>query len=109
VKSSSASDSRSDHALLNALHTLQVLESILVQHIHVQLFHDLNHDVERLEEAVHSNAQHAVCRGLVLRPQDCLLLVTSSVFASGIDQGERATDERRELFVNGKRIESCFG
>ena len=105
---SSASNSRSDHALFDTLNALQILKPVLVQHIHVQLFHDLDHDVERFEEAVHSNAQHAVGRGFVLGPQDCLFLIASSIFTSSIDEGKGATDERRELFVNGQRVESCF-
>jgi hypothetical protein len=43
---SSASNGRSDHALLYALHTLQVLEALLMKHIDIELFHDLNDNVQ---------------------------------------------------------------
>lgn len=106
---SGAPNSSSNHALLDTLHTLQILEPVLMQNINIQLFHDLDYNVERLEEAVDGYAQHAVGRSLVLGPQDGLVLVTTSIFASGIDKRERTADERRQLFVNGQRFESRFG
>jgi hypothetical protein len=77
---SSASNSRSGHALLNTLYTLQVLESLLMYHINIQLFHDLNYDVQRLEEPIHSYTQHAVRCSLVLRLQNSLVLIVPRVF-----------------------------
>ena len=108
VQSSSAPNSRSNHALLDTLHALQIFQSFLVQHIHIQLFHDLDDDIERLEEAVHGNAQHAVRRSFVLSLQDRLLLVTHGIFARSIDEREGATDEWRELFIDCQRPESRF-
>jgi hypothetical protein len=46
VRLSSASNGRSDHALLNTLHAPQVLESLFVEHVDIELFHDLNNDVQ---------------------------------------------------------------
>ena len=109
VQPSSASNSRSNHALLDTLHTLQIFQSFLVQHIHIQLFHDLDDDIERLEEAVYGNAQHAVRCRFVLSLQDRLLLVTHGIFARSIDEREGATDEWRELFIDCQRPESRFG
>jgi hypothetical protein len=86
VRLSSASNGRSDHSLLNTLHTLQVLEALLMKHVDIELFHDLNDNVQRFEEAVHSDSQHAVCRGLVFRPQHSLVFNVPIIFASRVDQ-----------------------
>jgi hypothetical protein len=46
VRLSSASNGRPDHALLNTLHTLQVLKALLMKHVDIELFHDLNNNVQ---------------------------------------------------------------
>jgi hypothetical protein len=83
---SSASHGRPNHALLNTLHALQVLQALLMKHVDIELFHDLNNDIQRLEESIHSDAQHAVRRSLVLGPQHSLLFNISSIFASRVDE-----------------------
>lgn len=83
---SSASNGRPDHSLLNTLHALQALKALLMKHVDIELFHDLNNDIQRLEESIHSDAQHAVRRSLVLGPQHSLLFNVSSILASRVDE-----------------------
>jgi hypothetical protein len=86
VRTSSASHGRPNHPLLNTLHALQVLEALLMKHVDIKLFHDLNNNVQRFEESIHSDAQHAVRRSLVIGPEHSLLFNVSSIFASRVDE-----------------------
>lgn len=63
--------------------------SILPKNINIQLLHNTEHDPQALHEPIHSNAQHAVRRRFVLRPQDRL----SRCPRPGRDCGEGASDE----------------
>ena len=57
-----------------------------MEYIDIELFHDLNNNVQRFEESVHGDSQHAICRGLVLRPQYSLVLNVPSIFTSSADK-----------------------
>lgn len=98
---SSSSNRSPSHALLDTLYTLQILESLLMQHINIELFHDLNHNIQRFEKAVDSDAQHAICCGFILGSQDSLLLDIFHILAGSGDERESPADERREFLVNG--------
>jgi hypothetical protein len=70
-----------------AVHLRNVRHSGM-EHVDIQLFHDLDNDIQRFKEAVHGDSQHAICRGLVLRPQHSLVLNVPSILTSRVDKRE---------------------
>lgn len=70
---------------------------VVLQDVNVELLHHLDDEVEALHEAVDGDAKHAVRGGLVVDAED----------GGGVGvvvDGEGASDERRQLLVDGKGL-----
>lgn len=54
-----------DHSLFHALSALEIFETLVLEDINIELLHDLQDNIETLEEAVHRDTKHAVGSGAV--------------------------------------------
>lgn len=109
-------DSRPNHTLFHALHALQPFQTLLLNHIHIQLLHNLDHQVQTLKEPVNGDAQHAVSGCCVGSPQNRFLFVLAIVRlvdsrfggSGGGNEGKGALNQRRELLVDGESTKGGF-
>jgi len=87
---------------------------LLGQDIDVELLHDLEYELEAVEEGVDGDAEHAVRGGLVVDVQDLegrggLLILVGVGGSSGSLDGELAAHERGELRVDLEGAEGGGG
>jgi hypothetical protein len=83
---SSASLCSSNHTLLDALGAVEILDALFLKYVKIQFLHDLQDNVETLEEAIHGYTKHTICgsaidgakygSSLVVR---CMLYLLNSV------------------------------
>jgi hypothetical protein len=57
---SGASLCGSNHSLLDALGAFKIFEALLLEDINVKFLHDLQDDIETLEEAIYRDTKHPV-------------------------------------------------
>lgn len=74
---------------------LLLLRPLLRQYIHVELLHDLNHQLEAVHEGVDGHAEHPVGRGAVVDLQHPRPVCAVCAVAAGcFEEGEVPAHER---------------
>jgi hypothetical protein len=67
---SGASLCGSNHSLLDALCAVKIFKALVLEDINIKLLHDLQDNIETLEEAIHRDTKHTVCSGAVHGAKD---------------------------------------
>lgn len=54
-----------NHSLLDPLCAFEILEALFLKDVDIEFLHDLQHNIETFEEAIHRDTEHTICSGAV--------------------------------------------